>query len=218
MAFKGFNSILFDFYSLVDIKLSLIKFLADEYKDTALDNFDKHKLVYTKHNEWIFQRVYGPEDVFKSILREDLKGKSDEIFKQLLEKFEKEVYSEKYLVPTDISNLISAYRKAGNGIIKTSVRCDTELQKKYIASKYPECIIDFGKREDINMSKYARVIVGFYRDALEYRLEEPKSILVLNFRENFEDKDITLLKPELVINLGDVNDISVASAYVENQK
>ena len=43
MAFKGFNSILFDFYSLIDIELSLLKFIKSEYKDIDLPNLDKNK-------------------------------------------------------------------------------------------------------------------------------------------------------------------------------
>ena len=50
-------------------------------------------------------------------------------------------------------------------------------------------------------------------EIIEYTLLEPKSILILNFRENFTDEDSTMLRPELVINLGDVHDINVISAY-----
>lgn len=217
MAFKGFNSILFDFYSLVDIKLSLMKFLSEyakydsQYKDNCIDYFNSN-LMLVGFNEWKSKRIQKSEDIFKSILKDELKDKSDEIFKELLNKFEVQIYS-KYLQATDLSNLISAYKKAGNGVIKTAVRCNTKLQRDYIESKYNGCVIDFGERKNIDMGKYARLIVGYYIDALEYTLEEPKSILILDFKENFEDNDITLLKPELVINLGDVNDISVVSAY-----
>ena len=40
---SGMNSILFDFYSLIDKELSVIKFIAGEYKDDALNHFDKNE-------------------------------------------------------------------------------------------------------------------------------------------------------------------------------
>ena len=38
-------------------------------------------------------------------------------------------------------------------------------------------------------------------------------ILILNFRENFTLEDNTLLIPELVISLGDINNIEVIPAF-----
>ena len=59
MGFKGFNSILFDFYSLVDIELSLINFIKGEYRDMDLPNLDKHRILYTDDSSWIFERHFG---------------------------------------------------------------------------------------------------------------------------------------------------------------
>ena len=112
--------------------------------------------------------------------------------------------------------MLSAYKKAGNGIIKTVVRCDNQDQVDFLHSIDRSITTTISTREDIYMGKYARVIVGHYSSALKYNFEEPKSILILNFRENYNAKDNTLLHPELVINLGDIHDIRVISAYQED--
>ena len=41
MPSKGFNSVLFDFDSIIDIELSTIRWISNEYRDDKLDKFDK---------------------------------------------------------------------------------------------------------------------------------------------------------------------------------
>ena len=78
---------------------------------------------------------------------------------------------------------------------------------------YPQSNIIVCERKDVDMSNYGRLVVGTIDHALEYELEEPKSILILNYRDNFIDKNCTQLKPELIIKFGDIHDINVAQAY-----
>lgn len=214
MPFKGFNSILFDFDSIIDIELSYMNFLINEYRDTALDWLNKNKLICTTIGEWQYQRMYGPEDAFQSIISDDsMRKNSSRILKLLFERDEKEVLKE-YAHPTAMQILIKTYKKAGDGVIKTAVRCDNETQAEYVKMVFRDSTdIEICDRKDIDMPKYGRLIVGNYKDALEYKIEEPKSILVLNFKENFDEKDSTQLNLELVIKLGDINDINIVSAY-----
>lgn len=212
MPIKGSNSILFDFYSIVDKEISVIKYIASEYKNLSLENFDTDRILHTTDNEWIMNRIYGVEGAFKSILIEDrLKAIYDDILNMLIERDEKEILNHAF--PTSMKNLLAAYKKAAGGVIKTSIQCETEIQKDYITKYYPDIQIEYNHRKDIDMDKYGRLVVANYKDALEYTLEIPKSILILNFRENFMNNDITQLRPELVINLGDIHDIEVVSAY-----
>lgn len=210
---SGTNSVLFDFYSLVDKKLSVIKYIAGEYRDAALNHFDKDRILYTPNDTWIFDRLYNPEDVFRSIISDVSKKDSyEKIMEMIINRDEGNIWK-KYAFQTSLNRLITAYAKAGNGVIKTAVQCENELQKEYIQKLYQDTPIELGSRENIDMEKYGRLIVGDYKDALKYKLEGPKSILVLNFRENFTPGDITQLNPELIISLGDIHDIEVVSAY-----
>lgn len=210
---KGFNSVIFDFDSIVDKELSVIKFLRGEYKDTAIGWFDKNKVICADDEYIRFHRCYKKESIFKSIIIDDsMKNNSDQIMNLIFDRDQADIFNHGYAYNTSMINLISAYKKAGNGTIRTAIRCDNEDQKKYIESIMDTDIL-VKPRKDVDMSKYARLIVGRYTSALEYILNEPKSILVLNFSENFSKDDFTLLNPELVIKLGDIHDIGVISAF-----
>lgn len=215
MPFKGFNSILFDFSAIVDIKLSLIKYLIGEYPDN--ENFDIKKFKQMNDSELKQKRVFGVSDIFQEFLSDHYLIENYEAFyDRLIERDIDIILDDRYATPTSMSILINAYRKAGEGTIKTAVRCNNKYERDYIRKILPETTIEFCFRKDTNMGKYTRLVVGNWNHALEYVLEEPKSILVLNFRENFTETDITMLRPELVISLGDIHSIDVVSAYREN--
>lgn len=218
MVTKGFNSILFDFTSMIDMEITVINWIRDNFRDNALENFDKHKLLYTGMEDMKFHRVYGAQDVFQSMIsnpsmRKDWPYTLAHIYTQ----YEEEILTEKYACLTQMPTLISAYKKAGVGIIKTAVQCATDIQADLVSKIAPDAIIEMGEPENIDMSRYGRLICGDFGQALRYSLNEPKSILILNFRENFMDNDITKLRPELVISLGDIHDIQVISAFPEKE-
>lgn len=210
MGFKGFNTILFDFDSLIDIELSVIQWLRGEYGGRKLNGISDY--IFTgSMEEFKFKRIHGTQDLFGSML-DNMDHK--DVIKAFRSEYEKDIL--RYAYPTNMQSLIRAYSKAGNGVIKTAVRCSNETQKKYVESLPTD--IELCSRHEVNMSRYGRLVVGDAYDALLYRLEEPKSILVLNYRDNFTENDITLLRPELIISLGDIHDIQVISAYADDEE
>lgn len=217
---KGFNSVLFDFDAIIDKEISVIRFIAAEYKDsTSIDSFiDIDAIAGMDIDIMRFKRMYGKEDLFRSLLLGDTNKDSYEaIIDLLFDRDQKEIFDGGYAFNTIMTTLISAFKKAGNGVIRTAIRCDNEDQKAYIRAFDREVPVIIKERKDVDMSKYGRLIVGHYKSALQYRLEEPKSIAVLNFRENFDSRDSTLLNPELVISLGDIHKIEIISAFREDE-
>lgn len=212
------NSVLFDFYSLIDREISTIKFLAGEYRETALQNFDKHRVLYTSDLDWKLARTQNKDDVFKSLMiGDEFKQHSESVLNALWADYEMCILG-KYAFKTNATTLISAYSKIGRGdIVKIAVYCENEAQKKFVTQEFPSVAIETGERKDVDLTKYNRVIVGNYKHALMYDYPGPKSIVVLNFSENYSKDDFTLLSPELVINLGDIHDIEIMSAYITDQ-
>lgn len=212
------NSVLFDFYSLIDREISTIKFLAGEYRETALQNFDKHRVLYTSDLDWKLARTQNKDDVFKSLMiGDEFKQHSESVLNALWADYEMCILG-KYAFKTNATTLISAYSKIGRGdIVKIAVYCENEAQKKFVTQEFPSVAIETGERKDVDLTKYNRVIVGNYKHALMYDYPGPKSIVVLNFSENYSEDDFTLLSPELVINLGDIHDIEIMSAYITDQ-
>lgn len=218
MASKGFNSILFDFTSLIDMEITAINWIRDVFRDNALENFDKHKLLYMKMEDMKFHRVYGAQDVFQSMISNPSMRKDwPHTLASIYTKYEKDIFSEKYACLTQMPTLISAYKKAGEGIIKTTVRCDNDIQAEFTSRIAPDASIEICEPENIDMSRYGRLVCGQFGQAIRYILNEPKSVLILNFRENFMENDITKLRPELIISLGDIHDIQVISAFPEKE-
>lgn len=216
MPFKGFNSILFDFDAIIDKQLSTIRWIAEEYRDDKLEAFDKHRLLYTPLDNMKFMRVMGyqGQDLFRSlIINEDYKKMHKEVLHNIYNQYIKDILSEKCLIKTSMHSLIRGYKKAGNGTISTAIRCTNDIEEQCIRSFDKEVNIEKCERKDVDMSKYGRLIVGDAMDALEYVFNEPKSIGILDFRENMLPNDITNLRPEPVVILGDINELTVISAY-----
>lgn len=209
------NSILFDFDSIVDKELSTILWIRSVYRDSDLPNFNKHKIMYTPIENFRFDRCLSTDGLFKSLIEDPAyKDKADEVLNNIYNANEEEIL--KYASVTSCRTLIERYNTAGGGIVKSSVRVDNEVEKRFIEDLFDHSVsVNLEKRQDANMEFYTRVVIGSIKDALDYKLDG-MSIMVLDFRENFTEGDITCLNPELIIRLGDTNKISVMSAYTSN--
>lgn len=212
MPSKGFNSVLFDFFSLVDKQISLLNWLTHEYNPKEL-RWLKEGTWHLSSEHLEFARMNGYEDLFKVCIQDpDIKFESDTVLNDFFDKFESEIL--KYAHTTSLTHLVSAYKTAGNGTIQTAIRCSNEAERDFVINNISKNANTFiSSIEDTDMKKYARLIVGDIPSALAYRYTEPKSILIVNFRENFTESNINILRPELVINLGDIHDIQVVFAY-----
>ena len=211
----GDNSILFDFFSVVDKELSALKYIFknyDYFKSLDILNIDKvDHLSKMSIDNLKLERMYGCNDIFESIFNTDKNHRM--MLKFFYDKYENFILDKEYLVFTDSLKLISAYSKAADGIIKSTILCEDDIQKtivdKYIL--YAKPIIADKKSIDLNL--YARLVVGDIYDAANYNIDNPNSLVVMNFRDNFKNDDINNLIPELVISLGDISAISICVAY-----
>lgn len=207
MASVGFNSILFEFDSVVDKELSIIKLLINQYSE--IKGLNLIKMRKTEINRLKKDRIYNPYGTLKTYF-DDKDIDVDDWIKRFVEKREKDILD--YAVQTDMSKLLKGYRDVGSGVIKTAVRCNNKIEADYIKRNFGTSVVMMDRKE-INSSDYGRFIFSNYKQALDYDFKEPKSILILNFRENFTLEDNTLLIPELVISLGDINNIEVIPAF-----
>lgn len=212
----GDNSILFDFFSIVDKELSALKYIFknyDYFKSLNILNIDKiDQLSKMSIDDLKLERMYGCKDIFESIFNTNKNHRM--MLKYFYDKYENFILDDKeYLVFTDSLRLILAYSKAADGVIKSTVLCENDMQKsvvdKYILHARP--VISDKKSIDLNL--YARLVVGDIYDAANYNIDNPNSLVVMNFRDNFKSDDINNLIPELVISLGDISSISICVAY-----
>lgn len=216
---NAINSILIEMDALIDYKLSYINNLIHTGRINATDNFNKD-LMNMDINTLKFYRMNYPKKLSRLIMNKDKwdDDTAEDVFNLLLERDHDDIFSDnyKYVITTDISRLISAYNKAGNGVVKVAVRASyySEEEIKWLNNTYSNIDVINDIPHNIDMHQFSRLIVGDYKTALEYDIEgQPKSIIVMNYRDNFDAHDISLLNPELIINLGDIHDIRVMKAY-----
>lgn len=215
MPFKGFNSILFDSDSIIDIEISMIRYFDNLIDRNVFDQFkdivDEDKISrFQSTTELAFKRMYDPLDLIKYILR-DRSMDYNKFMYNTWDSHKKSIL--RFAFNTDAADLISAYFAAGNGTISTKILVQDQDEESYIKRLIPIAETIMSSREDVDTSKFGRIIVGDFRNLFKYKFHEPKSILLLNYRDNFSDLDMKLLRAELVINFGDVHDISVMPAY-----
>ena len=204
------NSILFDFFSIVDKETSVFKFIVNECETS--NTMDLSSIINLSDHDLCLRRTYWPNGLIHNILKSEYKDRSSEIIENFYNDNEKEILS-KYAVTTNMKTLISGYSKTGMGVIQTAVRCDNKDQYDFICENINAKYVFIEQPKNVAMDKYSRFIFGSYKNPFDYPFDNPKSILILNFRENFSKDNIEVLNPELVISLGDIHDIQVVDAY-----
>lgn len=213
------NSVLFDFSAIIDVEMSIYKFLLKnkEVVDELTDIIDIDKYNIRRANHYdekaiMRKRVNGPRGLLREILKPIALNEYLSLRDALYESLKSVILQDEYASFTRARILISAYNKTGNGIIQSTILCDSE--EKQFLQKYIQANYIIGTHNDVQMQdKYSRIISGDFRNLLKVDYGGPKSIAVLDYRENFLEEDMTILRPELVINLGDIHDIKVFQAY-----
>lgn len=212
------NNVLFDFSAIIDTEMSIFKFLLKN-RDIACElkeviDIDKYNICREKvHTEksLIYDRTQGPHGLLREFIKPMKLNEYLSLRDALYSSLQDVLLTDEYAEFTRARIVISAYNKTGNGIIQSTILCSSEEKKflqKHIHANY---LIDI--HENIDMSNISRIISGDFRNLLKVKLNGPRSIVILDYRENFLEEDITIPRPELVITLGDIHDIKVFQAY-----
>lgn len=210
---SGFNKILFIFSSLVDTKIGFVKYLDRFYYGSPYINTEFTKLSV---EELMEIHVYKNIDIVRACFKEDVQDSAYNIFEEI--KSSNTKYSSLLsLSPlTMMVNLINAYNGIGNDI-KCSILCSNETEEEFakgICRNSSSIFID--KIENINPKEYARFVLDDINLALKFDDPTAKSFLILNYRENFfysENMKLLLLKPDVIIKIGDTNNCQICNAY-----
>lgn len=210
---SGFNKILFVFTSLVDTKIGFVKYMDRFYYGSPYINTD---FTGKSIEELKKIHVYEDIDIVKSCFIESVQDSAYNIFEEI--KSDSIKYDNLLsLSPlTMMPTLINTYSSIGNDI-KCSVICADKTEKafaKNLVSTDTSIFID--KIEDVNPKDYARFVLDDIDIALKFNDPTTKSFLILNYRENFfynERNKMLLLKPNVIIRIGDTNNCQICNAY-----
>ena len=70
-----------------------------------------------------------------------------------------------------------------------------------------------GSRDQVKTINFARIVVGEAKHILEFKNPVTVDFMMLNYRENFTDKDSSIIDPEVLVNVGDVNKFTIVKTY-----
>lgn len=184
------NRILFDFESIVDLKLSYLKKNLIEKGQLILDD--------NQLNTFKFDRMYTMENILSGI-----------------EIDHEEFYNPKYPVFTGMKLLAETYLNQSNGLVKPKVLCKDEFQQRIIKETIPNISTIVSSRSNVKTINFSRIVLASPEQALEFRDPITVDFMILNFRENFSKQDSTLIDETVLFQICDVNQITIAKAYPE---
>ena len=188
------NRVLFDFESIVDLKLSAIKkYLIESGKAIIEDS---------QMNPFKFNRMYVYQDPLSLI---GMKGKEDDLN---LDHPEAPVF-------TGMKHLAEVYYNDPNKLIDPTVLCKDQFQQLIIKKSIPGIKTLVSTRKRIKTINFSRIVIAEPKHALDFTDPITVDFMVLNYRENFSENDMTLIDEKILIAICDVNKFTIAKAYPE---
>lgn len=221
LAPAGYNSVLFDFDSLLDFKVGCTLVLKEFYSGSS---YVDEEFLSMEDQHSLMQYHIGAGDPFKR----SLKCLSDEDVKSLYEEIKRSPDYISFILDhspiTLMQRLLKNYRV--NNIIKTKILLDTtgytseqdtyiEACTGYLKKKIDkECTLVKSPRSNENLVEFGRIISDTCAHIFDFGDMSAKSIMVLDYKENFTiiDKKVTL-DPEFVLMYGDVNKLEYCTAF-----
>ena len=221
LAPAGYNSVLFDFDCLLDFKIGCALVLKEFYKNSSYVD-DEFLSMSNKHS--LMQYHIGAGDPF----RRSLKDVSEEDVKSLYEEIKRSPDYISFILDnspvTLMQRLLKNYRV--NNIIKNKILLDTtgytsdhdeyvEACTRYLKKRIGgDCTITKSPRSEEELVEFGRIISDTCVHIFDYGDMSAKSIMVLDYKENFTiiDKKVTL-DPEFVLMYGDVNKLEYCTAF-----
>lgn len=210
---SGFNRILFLFTSLVDTKIGFVKFMDRFYYGSPYINID---FTGKSVEELKKIHVYEDIDIIKACFTPETQESAYNIYDEIVNDTTKYITLLEMSPVTLIPTLIHAYTTIGKDI-QCSVLCRNDTEKNFTENALRLNVPVFvDSIENINPKDYARFVLDDIDLALKFNDPVTKSFLILNYRENFfynKGKDILLLKPDVIIKIGDTNNCQICNAY-----
>lgn len=213
---KFSNSILFEFDTLVDLKIGLVKALQEDFPpggpSNQILNFsflhhndeDQLKVIHTFNTEDILARSFVPKykEMSESIYLDYLRDQYSRIID---------------LSPiTNMVRLINTYNKTG--YITSRIICKRDEEEAFVKKVIREPkIIRTDSEKSIDIKEYARIIISNIDDMKLFNINKMigMHITVLNYAENFiiTEEGVKTIDPRYIIGFSDLNEFEFLDPY-----
>lgn len=213
----GRQSVLFEFDSIVDLQLGVVRTLRKDYPSGGNNSSINYDFLHKDFESIAMDRLYlYNKNIVQECFTDKFKPKYKTIYNSYIDpdgEFDRVV---KLSPITLMVRLINTYAQAGAGLVKCFVRCDNQDQEAVIKRLFGNdnriATIITCPREEVNLLDYSRIIVADVHDLDKYPglKETAKHIAVLNYGCNLEviNNDVVILK-DYIIKYGLRNNIQV---------
>lgn len=190
-------------YDVGTVLYLIDKFNNPTYIDPKLFSFKKFPYPEVWYNHLVWRTVRNPVEC---ALKDQWKSSADNIYNQLMEKYEEKIYMHSPL--TDTLKFINTSLSGGKvWASRCTISCENEIQAKIarMISPSSEVILN-----ETDLTNYDVLYVEHYEDIAKFRNRSCKIICLSEKRFNFTDE--FTIKPE-AIELVKGNKLRIIEAY-----
>ena len=207
-------NVLVPFDVLMDIDMGLLKLIEFDYHNE--DFFLPGILNTSETNQKYFLITRTSSNIVESLLTVEDKELAEDLYNQFMEKEYDNIL--KLSCNTSICDLTLLLRTNMNQVIRVTVLCSNEKEKKLIEDRRISVFrIIISDPDSININNYGTIFVKNVDDLDKYRRVEGKTIYVPNYGFNvINDPNYPnpILKPDTVAKYGENNEFEIYMPYV----
>lgn len=207
-------NVLVPFDVLIDIDMGLLKLIEFDYHNE--DFFLPGILNTSETNQKYFLITRTSSNIVESLLTVEDKELAEDLYNQFMEKEYDNIL--KLSCNTSICDLTLLLRTNMNQVIRVTVLCSNEKEKKLIEDRRISVFrIIISDPDSININNYGTIFVKNVYDLDKYRKVEGKTIYVPNYGFNvINDPNYPnpILKPDTVAKYGENNEFEIYMPYV----
>lgn len=207
-------NVLVPFDVLIDIDMGLLKLIEFDYHNE--DFFLPGILNTSETNQKYFLITRTSSNIIESLLTVEDKELAEDLYNQFMEKEYDNIL--KLSCNTSICDLTLLLRTNMNQVIRVTVLCSNEKEKKLIEDRRISVFrIIISDPDSININNYGTIFVKNVDDLDKYRRVEGKTIYVPNYGFNvINDPNYPnpILKPDTVAKYGENNEFEIYMPYV----
>ena len=207
-------NVLVPFDVLIDIDMGLLKLIEFDYHNE--DFFLPGILNTSETNQKYFLITRTSSNIVESLLTVEDKELAEDLYNQFMEKEYDNIL--KLSCNTSICDLTLLLRTNMNQVIRVTVLCSNEKEKKLIEDRRISVFrIIISDPDSININNYGTIFVKNVDDLDKYRRVEGKTIYVPNYGFNvINDPNYPnpILNPDTVAKYGEHNEFEIYMPYV----
>lgn len=210
MTSKEFGStVLFEFETVVDLDLALLKYIQNEYSDSKF--FNKHVLMADDYILKSLLLTRTNKNPLSVIIDDAYINNIDNLYGEIIKTKETELF--RYSSP--LASLTIIHSLNGDSGIDCVINCKNVDEEQFIKQHVSPNITTVVQGYNVDLSRYDAIYIKNVEDSLKYKSINGKSIYFLDYDYNIEPdrKDrMPLFSVSIVISSS--NNIYLVSPYI----